>query len=97
MSKSSSASPALSVREFFARFPDDDACLTHIVTVRFGDTTMDRPECGSVSVTFHKLRERRVYACPECRFQIAPTANTILHDTPRCQRQRATAPAWGNV
>jgi len=32
-------------------------------------------------VQFHKLRERRVYACPECRFQIAPTANTILHDT----------------
>ena len=42
---------------------------------------MDCPDCGSVGVTFHKLRERRVYACPECRFQIAPTANTILHDT----------------
>lgn len=81
MSKSPSASPALSVREFFARFPDEDACLNHIMTVRFGGTTMDCPDCGSVGVTFHKLRERRVYACPECRFQIAPTANTILHDT----------------
>jgi transposase-like protein len=39
------------------------------------------PSCGCVDATFHKLRERRVYACPECRFQIAPTANTILHDT----------------
>lgn len=81
MSKSPSASPALSVREFFARFPSEDACLEHIMAVRFGGTTMDCPECGSVGVTFHKLRERRVYACPECRFQIAPTANTILHDT----------------
>ena len=34
-----------------------------------------------MEVEFHKLRDRRVYACPECLFQIAPTANTILHDT----------------
>src|SRR4029079_14348281 len=36
--------------------------------------------CG-VEGDFHKLRDRRVYACPHCLFQIAPTANTILHDT----------------
>lgn len=76
-----SAVQALSVREFFARFPNEDACLEHIMNVRFGGTKMDCPSCGCVGVTFHKLRERRVYACPECRFQIAPTANTILHDT----------------
>lgn len=49
--------------------------------VRFGGTKLDCPSCGCANVQFHKLRERRVYACPECRFQIAPTANTILHDT----------------
>ena len=49
--------------------------------VRFGGTKINCPSCGSVGVQFHKLAERRVYACPECRFQIAPTANTILHDT----------------
>ncbi|CAM3150240.1 Transposase [Sphingomonas antarctica] len=79
--RSPSASPEFNVREFFARFPNEDACLEHIMAVRFGGTTMDCPDCGTVGVTFHKLRERRVYACPECRFQIAPTANTILHDT----------------
>jgi transposase len=79
--RSPSASPEFNVREFFARFPNEDACLEHIMAVRFGGTTMDCPECGTVAVKFHKLRERRVYACPECRFQIAPTANTILHDT----------------
>ena len=79
--KSPSASPEFSDREFFARFPDERACLEHIMSVRFGGTTMDCPSCGSASVQFHKLTERRVYACPECRFQIAPTANTILHDT----------------
>lgn len=79
--RSPSASPEFPVREFFARFPDEDACLNHIMNVRFGGTKMDCPSCGSVEVQFHKLRERRVYACPECRYQIAPTANTILHDT----------------
>ena len=81
MAKRSSNVQAFSVREFFARFPTEDVCLEHIMAVRFGGTTMDCPSCGCNGVTFHKLRERRVYACPECRFQIAPTANTILHDT----------------
>lgn len=79
--RSPSSSPEFSVREFFAHFPDEKACLEHVMSVRFGGTTMDCPSCGVVGVTFHKLRERRVYACTECRFQIAPTANTILHDT----------------
>lgn len=79
--RSPSASPALCVRDFFARFPDEDACLQHIMKVRFGGTTIDCPSCGVSEVLFHKLRERRVFACSECRFQIAPTANTILHDT----------------
>ena len=51
------------------------------MSVRFGGTKLDCPSCGTVNAQFHKLRERRVYACPECRFQIAPTANTILQDT----------------
>ena len=75
-----SASPEFSVREFFTRFPDEAACLDHIMIVRFGGTTMDCPACGAEG-KFHKLRDRRVYACPHCLHQIAPTANTILHDT----------------
>ena len=78
--KSPSASPDFPVREFFARFHDEAACLEHIMAVRFGGTLMDCPACG-VEGQFHKLAKRRVYACPHCLFQIAPTANTILHDT----------------
>lgn len=80
MKKSPSASPDFSVREFFGRFPDERACLEHIMRVRFGGTTLDCPSCG-VEGQFHKLRERRVYACPNCLHQIAPTAGTILQDT----------------
>ena len=50
------------------------------MSVRYGGTTLDCPSCGAEG-EFHKLRDRRVYACPHCLFQIAPTANTILHDT----------------
>lgn len=78
--KSPSASPDFPVREFFARFPNEEACLEHIMAVRFGGTKMDCPACG-VESQYHKLRDRRVYACPHCLHQIAPTANTILHDT----------------
>ncbi len=78
--KSPSSSPEFSVRQFFARFPDEQACLDHIMTVRFGGTKMDCQACGAEG-QFHKLAKRRVYACPHCLFQIAPTANTILHDT----------------
>ena len=81
MAKTPSASPEFSVRDFFVRFPDERACLEHIMAVRYGGTKLDCPSCGTVGSQFHKLRDRRVYACPECRFQIAPTANTILHDT----------------
>ena len=65
MSKIAFRSPAFPVREFFARFPDEAACLDHIMAVRFGGTTMDCAACG-VEGTFHKLRDRRVYACPKC-------------------------------
>jgi transposase len=59
--KSPSASPEFSVREFFTRFPDEQACLEHIMRVRFGGTTLDCPACGAEG-EFHKLRDRRVYA-----------------------------------
>jgi transposase-like protein len=80
MTKSPSASPDFSVREFFVRFPDERACLEHIMRIRFGGTKLDCPACGA-EAQFHKLRDRRVYACPHCLHQIAPTAGTILQDT----------------
>jgi transposase-like protein/predicted RNA-binding Zn-ribbon protein involved in translation (DUF1610 family) len=79
-SKSPSASPEFSVREFFARFPNDDACLAHIMEVRFGGTRFECASCGKES-THHKLAARRTYVCASCGLHVNPTANTILHDT----------------
>jgi transposase-like protein/DNA-directed RNA polymerase subunit RPC12/RpoP len=78
--RSPSASPDFSVREFFARFPNDDACLEHIMQVRFGGTRFVCSSCGKES-THHKLAARRTYVCAACGHHVNPTAGTILHDT----------------
>lgn len=69
----------LTVREFFARFPDDDACLNHIMDVRFGTRHVCRA-CG-VEGTFHKLANRRAFSCAHCGNHVYPTAGTIFQDT----------------
>ena len=81
MTKSPSASPDFSVREFFQRFNSEDACLEHIMQVRFGGTRFDCPKCGVVDSTFHKLQKRRTYVCASCGHHVNPTAGTILENT----------------
>lgn len=80
MSKSPSASPEFSVREFFQRFPDDDACLAHIMQARFGGTRFVCESCGK-ETSHHKLAARRTFVCANCGHHVNPTAGTILHDT----------------
>lgn len=70
----------LTVRQFFARFPDDDACLTHIMEVRHG-LRHDCRACGTVNATFHKLTNRRAYSCASCGDHVYPCAGTIFEDS----------------
>lgn len=69
----------LTVRQFFARFPDDDACLTHVMEVRYGL----RHKCGKCGkdATFHKITGRRAYACSACGDHVYPCAGTIFEDS----------------
>jgi len=69
----------LTVGEFFARFPDDDACLTHIMEVRFGARHVCQA-CG-VEGTFHKLADRRAFSCAHCGDHLYPCAGTIFQDS----------------
>lgn len=69
----------LTVGEFFARFPDDDACLTHIMEVRYGLRHVCSA-CDEYS-TFHKLTDRRAFSCARCGHHVYPTAGTIFQDT----------------
>jgi transposase len=71
---------AFSVREFFAAFPDDDACLTRVMEVRYGlRHTCGR--CGIADATFHKITGRRAYACAACGDHVYPSAGTIFQDS----------------
>lgn len=79
MSKNPSKSPEFSVRDFFKRFPDDEACIQHIMDVRFGARHVCR-KCG-VESTFHRMSDRRAYACAACGDHVYPTAGTIFEDT----------------
>jgi transposase len=69
----------MTVKDFFQRFPTDSECLDHIMAVRFGM----RHVCGKCGVdsTFHKMADRRAYACAACGAHLYPCAGTIFQDS----------------
>ena len=69
----------LTVRQFFARFPDDEACLNHIMEVRYGLRHVCE-KCGK-EATFHKITSRRAFACAACGDHVYPCAGTIFEDS----------------
>jgi transposase len=79
MNKSPSASPEFSVRAFFKRFPDDDACLDHVMTIRYG-MRGHCPHCG-VETTFHRIEKRKAFSGAACGCHIYPCAGTIFQDS----------------
>ncbi|WGF90817.1 IS1595 family transposase [Marinivivus vitaminiproducens] len=72
-------SAKLTVRDFFKRFPNDDACLDHVLAVRFG-ARHACAKCG-VETTFHKITGRRAFACAACGDHLYPCAGTIFEDS----------------
>lgn len=71
---------AFSVRQFFARFPNDETCLEHIMSVRHGLRHTCR-KCGVIDATFHRLAKRPAYACAHCGDHVYPCAGTVFQDT----------------
>ena len=64
--------------QFQQRFPDDEACLLHLMTQRFGGTETDCPKCGAHG-RFYRMTRERAYVCQHCKAQIHPTVDTIMH------------------
>ena len=73
--------------EFQEQFPDDDACLEHIMNTRFGGTRIDCPKCGKHS-KFHKMKHQRNYVCQYCGHHIYPCVGTIM------ERSRTPLHKW---
>lgn len=67
------------VRDFFNRFPDDDACLEHLMQVRFGLRGFCS-HCG-VETTFHRLTGRKAFSGAACGHHVYPAAGTIFEDS----------------
>ena len=65
---------APTVQDFFKQFSDDDACLEHLMTVRFGNP-LECPKCENEG-QFAKLKKLPAYACPTCGHHIHPMVGT---------------------
>lgn len=64
------------VRQFLKQFPDDEACLEHLFTVRFGQGhTCDR--CQR-SAKWYRIKAERAYSCEWCGNHLHPTVGTIF-------------------
>jgi len=60
------------LNSFKKDFPTEEACLELIFTSLHSKSC----SCGG---TYSPIKGRKQYQCSKCRFQIAPTANTIFH------------------
>lgn len=66
-------------KQFLAQFPDDDACLEHLMRTRYGD----RHECGKCqrSAHFYRVKGRKAYECEYCGYQVYPMVGTPFEAT----------------
>ena len=69
---------AMNIQEFFALFPNDEACLEHLFKERFGEDPAC-PKCGQVG-TFRKLSKMPAYTC-NCGHHIHPMAGTPFENS----------------
>ena len=68
----------LTIQDFFEMFPDDDACLDHLMRLRFGET-LTCPKCGQER-RFTRLQKHPAYTCA-CGHHIHPMVGTPFQDS----------------
>ncbi len=68
-----------SVQDFFKRFPDDDACLNHLMAIRFGHT-LNCPKCGKMG-KFSRIRKMPAFQCAWCGHHIHPMVDTPFENS----------------
>ena len=69
----------VTVRQFFKRFPDDQACLDHLFETRFGQGH-DCPKCER-SARWYPLKSEKAFSCQWCGHHIHPMAGTIFENS----------------
>ena len=66
----------MTVHEFFKKFPNDDACLDHLMEVRFGKRFVC-PKCNQEN-NFNRVKKIPAYTC-QCGHHIHPMVDTPFH------------------
>ena len=74
------------ITDFFTRFPTHDACLDHLMMVRYGKT-VPCPKCAREG-KFHRVKKRQVYECAWCGHQVSPMVGTPF------ERSRTPLQKW---
>lgn len=77
---------ATNIREFFKRFPDDDACLKHLFDVRFGQG-YECPKCERPA-KWYPIKAERAFSCQWCGHHIHPTVGTLF------EKSRTSLQLW---
>ena len=70
---------SLTITQFHAKFPDNEACLTHIFDCRFGQGHTC-PKC-SKPAKWYRIASERAYCCEHCAHHLHPTAGTPFEDS----------------
>lgn len=73
------AKKGYTIKEFNERFPNDDACLEHLMRVRYGET-QTCSKCQK-EARYYRVKARRCYECEYCGYQVYPTAGTPFQKT----------------
>lgn len=69
----------LTTAAFFRLFPDDETCLQHLFTVRFGQG-YTCPSCERPS-NWYRIKAERAYSCQWCGHHLHPTVGTPFEKT----------------
>lgn len=67
------------IDQFRKMYPDDNACLDKIFSLRYGDLKIC-PKCKK-KTKFYRVKKRTCYECQWCGHQLYPTKNTIFEKT----------------
>lgn len=67
---------SLSIFEFQAKFPNDDACYEYLARLKWPDG-FSCPKCGHNNYCQGKIKHQR--QCTSCKHQTSPTSNTLFH------------------
>lgn len=74
------------IQDFFKRFPTDDACLDHLMDIRYG-SVVTCPKCDKKG-RFARIKKLPAFSCPSCGHHIHPMAGTPF------ERSRTPLQKW---